>query len=190
MSLNSTNLSCRGFGKPAIPALLLALALSCLLPFAILPVAGALAEPERVDLKLVVEPGDRREYYDGDYISFYISLEREGYVYFLYLDTEGNLLQLLPNAEMSNHWFPRGNEMPFPALEEPIDYVIVPPFGEEQILVFVSDNPRIELPGEWRDTGILELDIDLERVEDLIYDASSTLFGRTELSFESRPAID
>ncbi len=151
------------------------------------PVDAALVEPDRVDLSLAVEPGDRREYYDGDYISFTLSLEREGYVYFFYLDTQGNLLQLLPNAEMSNHWFPRGEGMPFPSLEVPMDYVIVPPFGDETLLVFVSDNPRIELPGQWRDTGVLELEIDLERVEDLIYDASSSVFGRAELSFESRP---
>ncbi len=190
MSLKSTSLSGSGFGTPAIARALTVMGLACLLSFATLSVTAALAEPARVELSLGVEPGDRSSYFDGESIFFHLSLEREGYVYFFYLDTEGNLLQLLPNAEMSNHWYPRGNRMPFPALEEPIDYVIVPPFGEELIRVFVSDNPRIEMPGEWRDTGILELDIDLERVEELIYDASNTLFGRAELSFESRPATD
>ena len=80
--------------------------------------------------------------------------------------------------------------MPFPSLEEPIDYVIVPPFGDELLRVFVSDNPQIDFPGKWRESGIRELDIDLEQVEDLIFDASSDLFGRAELSFESRPAPD
>ncbi len=190
MSLNSTSLACPGFGKSTVAALLLAMVLPCLLSLVTLPVTAALVEPDRVDLDLDVEPGDGRVYYDGDYISFTLSLEREGYVYLFYRDTEGNLLQLLPNAEMSNHWYPRGNRMPFPALEDPIDYVIVPPFGEERLLVFVSDNPRIDLPGEWRDTGIRQLEIDLERVEELIYDAPSTVFGRAELSFESRPAPD
>ncbi|MDJ0776996.1 MAG: DUF4384 domain-containing protein [Gammaproteobacteria bacterium] len=148
---------------------------------------AALAEPERVDLSLAIAPDDRREVYDGEFIFFSLSLEREGYVYLFYLDTEGNLLQMLPNAEMSNHWFPAGSDMPFPSLEEPMSYVIVPPFGDELLLVFVSDNAQIDLPGEWRETGVRELDIDLDRVEELIFDASSTLFGRADLAFVSRP---
>ena len=190
MRLRSMNETCSGYGNPSIArlrlTLVLAIVLACSAWILSPPVDAALVEPDRVDLSLTVEPGDRREYYDGDYISFTLSLEREGYVYFFYLDTQGNLLQLLPNAEMSNHWFPRGEGMPFPSLEVPMDYVIVPPFGEELLLVFVSDNPRIELPGQWSETGVLELEIDLERVEDLIYDASSAVFGRAELSFESR----
>ena len=154
----------------------------------ILPADAAMVEPERVDLSVAIEPDDRREFFDGEFISFYLSLEREGYIYFFYRDTEENLLQLLPNAENSNHWYPRGSRMPFPALEEPINYVIVPPFGEELLLVFVSDNPEIELPGERLDSGLMKLEIDIERVEDIIYEASKTLFGRVELSFESRSA--
>ena len=189
MPTKPINLSRSRSGKPAI-AMLPAMVLPCLLPLLALPVAAALAELARVEMSLDIEPDNRRSYFDGEYISFHLSLEREGYIYLFYLDTEGNLLQLLPNAEMSNHWYPRGNRMPFPSLEDPIDYVIVPPFGDELLRVFVSDNPQIEFSGEWRESGLRELDIELDRVEDLIYDASNTLFGRAELSFESRPVAD
>ncbi len=188
MPTKPMNLLCLAGARSTMAGLLLALC--SLLLLAVPPATATLAEPDRVDMSLSIEPDDRRVYYDGEYISFYLSLEREGYISLFYRDTEGNLLQLLPNANLSNHWYPRGNRMPFPSLEEPIDYVIVPPFGDELLRVFVSDNPRIDFPGQWRDTGIRELDIDLERVEDLIYDASSRLFGRAELSFQSRPASD
>ena len=182
--------SSRNYGRLLLCGLVLSgFFSSLLLPWA-RPADAALVEPARVELSVAIEPDDRREFYDGEFISFYLSLEREGYIYLFYLDTEGNLLQLLPNAEMSNHWFPRGSRMPFPSLEEPTSYVIVPPFGDELLLVFVSDNPQIELPGEWLETGLRRLDIDLDRVEDLIYEASRTLFGRAELAFESRAAVD
>ena len=110
--------------KTVIARLLPAMALSCLLWLSSLPGTAALAEPARVDMSLDIEPDGRSGFFDGEYISFWLSLEREGYVYLFYLDTQGNLLQLLPNAENSNHWFPRGNRMPFPSLEDPIDYVM------------------------------------------------------------------
>lgn len=161
-------------------ALLLCLAL-------VAPGVFAASDPARIDIDITTHLGDRQVFAEGDLVSFFLSLERDAYVYLFYRDAENNLLQLLPNAGMPAHLYRGGMFMPLPSAEQAYQFIVVPPFGDELILAFASDNGHIELPGEELESGLLLLGVDANRVEEIILEASARSFGRTELRLKTQP---
>ena len=148
--------------------------------------AGA-AEPERVDLKITSHLGDRQVFAEGDNVSFFLTLERDAYIYLFYRDAEANLLQLLPNKQMPGHFYAKGMFMPIPSEQQPFLFTVVPPFGDELIFAVASDKATIELPGLPLGSGLILIEGTIEQVEDAILAQSERLFGRAELHLKTTP---
>jgi len=147
--------------------------------------AGA-AQP--VDVNITTHLGDQQSFVDGDRISFLLSLDNDAYVYLFYRDAAANLLQLLPNERMPNHFFNAGLFMPVPSAQQAFQFTVQPPYGDEFIYAIASSNDALVFPGKPLANGLILLERDLEKIIDVIRTKSKRLFGRGELRLTTLPA--
>jgi len=145
-------------------------------------------EPRPVEVNITTHLGDRQSFVDGDRISFLLSLDNDAYVYLFYRDAAANLLQLLPNERMPDHFFSAGLFMPVPSAQQAFQFTVQPPYGEEFLYAIASSNDALAFPGKPLDNGLILLDGDLQRVIDDIRKESKLLFGRGELRLTTLPA--
>lgn len=91
-----------------------------------------------------------------DRLSFTLRAEREGYYHVLALGPDGTLVQLLPNAVLTQHRIKAGETLTLPGPTMPMD--VSPPAGQEQLFVVVSTTRRDLTKLKMReDSGIAEL---------------------------------
>ena len=151
-------------------------------------IASALAaDPQDIDVSITTHLGDRQQFVAGDRISFLLSLERDAHVYLFYRDADANLLQLLPNERMPDHFFSAGLFMPVPNRTQPFQFIVSPPYGEESMVAFASDNGDLGFAGTLLDNGLKLLRDDLELVDRRIRAQSKNLFGRGDLVLTTLP---
>lgn len=91
-----------------------------------------------------------------DRLSFTLRSERDGYYHVLALGPDGTLVQLMPNAVLTQHRIKAGETLTLPGPAMPMD--VSPPAGAEQLFVVVSATPR-DLSGLkiGADSGLTEL---------------------------------
>jgi hypothetical protein len=91
-----------------------------------------------------------------DQLSFTLRSERDGYYHVLALGPDGTLVQLMPNAVLTQHRIKAGQTITLPGPAMPLD--VSPPAGAEQLFVVVSAAPR-DLSGLkiGVDSGLTEL---------------------------------
>ena len=168
----------------AIPALLAA-SLLAWLPTSIPAQTGNV---EIVDVNLTTHLGDQQSFVAGDRISFLLSLDRDAYVYLFYLDADSNLLQLLPNQKLTRHFFSAGLFIPVPDRQQPFRFTVQPPYGEEIMVAFASDNGSLRFSGEPLANGLILLRDSLGQIGERIRAASESYFGTGELILTTLPA--
>lgn len=144
-------------------------------------------EPRAIDLRITTHLGDQQSFVDGDRISFLLSLDSDAYVYLFYRDAEANLLQLLPNERMTDHFFDAGLFMPVPAAQHQFQFTVQPPYGEEFMYAIASDNDALVFPGKPLANGLILLTTDIETIIASIEAKSIGLFGRAELRLTTLP---
>jgi len=149
---------------------------------------GLASEPQAVDVRITTHLGDQQSFVYGDRISFLLSLERDAYVYLFYRDAGENLLQLLPNERMPNHFFEAGLFMPVPSAQQSFQFTVQPPYGDEFMFAIASDNGAFRFPGNKLANGLILLEGDLKQIIDGIEAGSTQRFGRGELRLTTRPA--
>jgi len=146
------------------------------------------SEPRQVDVRITTHLGDQQSFVDGDRISFLLSLESDAYVYLFYRDAGANLLQLLPNERMVDHFFSAGLFMPVPSAQQKFQFTVQLPYGDEFIYAIASDNDALVFPGKPLANGLILLTAEIETVIASIKAKSSGLFGRAELRLTTLPA--
>lgn len=150
--------------------------------------SAAAVDPKRIEVGITTHLGDRQAFVAGDRISFLLSLERDAYVYLFYRDAESSLLQLLPNERMPAHFFSAGLFMPLPDSRQPFQFIVQPPFGEESIYAYASDNGSLSFSGTPLANGLILLEDRLEQIERRIRAQSKKFHGRDELRLTTSPA--
>ncbi len=149
-------------------------------------VAPVLAgQPVPIEVGLTTHLGDRQSFVDGDRISFLLSLERDAYVYLFYRDADKNLLQLLPNRRMPDQFFTAGLFMPVPNADQPFQFTVSPPYGDESLFALASDVGGLEFAGDELANGLILMERDIERLSADIRQASEVSFGRAELELKT-----
>ena len=93
------------------------------------------------NLSLTTHLGDGQTFRDGDIVSFYVSLDHDAYLLFVYQDAGDRLNVLLPNALHPDNYFKAGLFIPIPNEQNPFQFRISAPFGTETLWVFASDQP-------------------------------------------------
>ena len=166
--------------RPLLPVVVLLLAFG---------VSGATAnQPTPVEIGITTHLGDRQQFAAGDVLSFLLSLDRDAYVYVFYRDADANLLQLLPNRRFPGHFFEAGFFMPVPDDSLPFQFEVAPPYGEESIFAYASDNGELSFAGTPLDNGLILLRDHMDAIADRIESGSTKLFGRAELTISTQPA--
>ena len=89
---------------------------------------------------------------------------------------------------MPGHYFSAGLFMPVPDSRQPFQFTVQPPYGEEFIYVYASDNGSLSFPGKPLTNGLILLQAELEQIEDRIRTHSEQYFGRGELTLTTSPA--
>ena len=145
-------------------------------------------EPRQVDVRITTHLGDQQSFVDGDRISFLLSLDSDAYVYLFYRDAAANLLQLVPNERMVDHFFSAGLFMPVPSAQQKFQFTVQPPYGDEFIYAIASDNDALVFPGKPLANGLILLTAEIETIITSIEAKSSRLFGRAELRLTTLPA--
>lgn len=145
-------------------------------------------EPRSIEVGITTHLGDRQSFVDGDRISFLLSLESDAYVYLFYRTAEAQLVQLLPNERMSDHFFGAGLFMPVPSAQQAFQFTVQPPYGEEAIYAVASDNGKLSFPGNKLANGLILLDGVIEAIVGRIKANSTRLFGRGDLRLTTKSA--
>jgi len=83
----------------------------------------------------------RKHYRQGDRIEIFLQGNRDFYARVVDVDASGNIVQLLPNAYRKEASFRAGDIYRIPGEGDRFQLEVVPPFGEDRIVVYASEVP-------------------------------------------------
>lgn len=147
---------------------------------------GVAAPLETVEIGITTHLGDGQTFVEGDVISFLLSLDQDAWVYLFYRDAKDNVIQIVPARHLSTHFYRKGLFMPFPATQKAFQLKIEAPFGEEQLLVFASDNADIKLSGKPLNNGLRLITESVINLPRLMQQQSSSQYGSATLAITSQ----
>lgn len=81
---------------------------------------------------------DKKVYKEGEKIKLYIKGNKPFYARILYKQSDGSLIQLLPNPYRINNYFQGGVIYEIPSGPDRFELEVTPPFGDEEIIVYAS----------------------------------------------------
>lgn len=84
---------------------------------------------------------DQKKYKKGQQIKIYLKGNKPFYGRVVYKDTEGKLVQLLPNLYRKDNYFNGGTNYELPGNGDRYDLEVTPPFGREGVTVYASTSP-------------------------------------------------
>ncbi|MGE4443249.1 MAG: DUF4384 domain-containing protein [Desulfomicrobium sp.] len=84
---------------------------------------------------------DKKHYFAGDMLVVYIQGNRDFYARVIDVTATGEVIQLLPNAYQSEHFFKGGVAYRIPGEDAGFNLQVTPPFGRDQIIVYASERP-------------------------------------------------
>ena len=83
----------------------------------------------------------RKAYADGEFITVFIQGNRDFYARIVCIDSQGNIVQLLPNRYRDAHFFRAGHTYRVPDTGDRFWLKAGPPYGRDRIVVYASDAP-------------------------------------------------
>ncbi len=81
---------------------------------------------------------DKRDYKAGEKIKIYLKGNKPFYALVHYIDTKGEVYQLLPNPYRKENYFNGGVVYEIPSGNDRFELEVSPPFGEESVVVYAS----------------------------------------------------
>ena len=84
---------------------------------------------------------DKKEYRQGEKIRVYIKGNKPFYARVMHKDIGGNIVQLLPNPYRVDYYFNGGAVYEIPSGSDRFELEVIPPFGQEDIVVYASTSP-------------------------------------------------
>ena len=94
---------------------------------------------------------DRTTYSEGDVVKVYLKGNKPFYAQLVYQDSQGDLIQLLPNPYREENYFNGGVTYEVPTGKDKFELAVTPPFGKETIILYASTAPLGEI--ELEDSG-------------------------------------
>lgn len=80
-------------------------------------------------------------YTEGENMKVYLQGNKPFYARLIYVDAEGNNVQILPNQHRSANYFAGSTIFEVPTGEDGFQLTISPPFGKEQLILYASTSP-------------------------------------------------
>lgn len=101
---------------------------------------------------------DKREYTEGDNIVINIKGNTDFFAKVVYETASGDLVQLLPNMYRQVSYFKGGRVYSIPDTGDKFEMEIAPPFGNEKIIVYASQQPLggVKLKGTESGMGVFK----------------------------------
>ncbi len=144
------------------------------------------SELDPITVEITTHLGDQQSFVEGDAISFLLSMDRDAYVYLFYRDAKANLVQIYPNQQSASHFYEKGFYMPVPPPQIGFQFKIQPPFGDEKLFVFATDNADVKLNARLLVSGLSLVDGSIEEIEAEFRQQSGLRFGSANLTIKSR----
>lgn len=88
---------------------------------------------------------EKQDYRQSEQIRIFLKGNRPFFARVIYRDTKGQVLQLLPNPYRTDNYFQGGAVYEIPSGNDRFQLEVVPPFGEERIIVYASTSPMGDL---------------------------------------------
>ncbi len=83
----------------------------------------------------------RKQYRRGEEVKIFVLGNRDFYARIVNIDSEGNIIQLLPNDYRDINLFEGGKVYRIPDAGDHFKIRVNPPYGEDQVVVYASDVP-------------------------------------------------
>lgn len=90
----------------------------------------------------------RKQYKRGEEVKIFVLGNRDFYARIVNMDSEGNVIQLLPNDYRDINLFQGGKVYKIPDAGDHFKIRVSPPYGEDQVVVYASDVPLGEVETE------------------------------------------
>lgn len=100
------------------------------------------------DMPLTIKVWATKENYRaGEQMSFFLTGNRNFYAVLVDIAPDGSMVQLLPNGYRKDTFFAEGKTYKLPDFDAGDEFTleVAPPFGEERVLLFASDEPLVNL---------------------------------------------
>ena len=136
-----------------------------------------------IGIEVTTHLGDKQTFKQGDMIAFLISLDKDAHVLMIYQDAQQKLIQIIPNRYRQQDLYQAGLFIAVPDRSEPFEFTVNPPFGQEKLWVFASNQAFPALEGTEMSNGLRQLNNSLSEIlaiirptdPDIAYGESSTV---------------
>lgn len=81
---------------------------------------------------------EKKEFKKGEKIKIYFKGNKPFYARIIYKQADGNLIQILPNPYREDNYFQGGIVYEIPSGPDRFELEVIPPFGEEDIILYAS----------------------------------------------------
>lgn len=81
------------------------------------------------------------KYKSGDKVKIFIEGNKQYYAKIVYIDSKGDILQLLPNRNRKDNCFDGRKTFQIPDANDNFELEVSPPFGKEKVIVYASTEP-------------------------------------------------
>jgi len=141
------------------------------------------ADRQTIHLSISSYLGDQQVFVKHDILAFLLSLDSSAYIYVIYEDAAGRLVQVVPNRQQPDSYYIAGDFISIPPEDARYQLQVSPPFGSETLWVFASDTRPDE--NAWAgltrpsqlDNGLLLLDTSLDAIQGFLRKQSRSAFG-------------
>lgn len=144
-------------------------------------------ELQGINLEITTYLGDAQTFVQGDEISFMLSLDKPAYLYLFYQDAANHLIQVLPNHQQPDNHYPAGLFMPLPDANAGFRFIVQPPYGEEKLWAFASDQNVQFSPGKELPNGIILMTLDINQIRQQVRNQSKMLFAQDIVTLKTLP---
>lgn len=134
-----------------------------------------------IGIQATTHLGDHQTFRKNDVISFLLSLDRDAYITAIYVDANNNLYQIIPNSLQQDNFYKANLFIPIPPNNAAYSFKVEPPYGEETLWVFASDNETLPLNGENLKNGMIKLTQTLNQIRSTLRNNSRQRFDETSV---------
>ena len=107
---------------------------------------------------------NKENYKKGENIKIFLKGNKDFYARVLYMDAQGNKLQLVPNQQRTENFFKGGVTHVIPGEFDKFTLEVNPPFGSERVIVYASTSPQGQVQTTAAGESLYKIESDIKTV--------------------------
>lgn len=115
-------------------------------------------------LTVKIWPG-KKQYKVGEQMEFFIQGNHDFYARIIYIDSQGNKIQLVPNRHESDNFFRGGRKIKIPRTTDKYKLTVSSPLGSERVIVYASTAQQGDVPLKPMDNSLYKVEADLKQIQ-------------------------